>query len=115
MPGGDCYIGPSVFDHVLPTMRVCQEEIFGPVLSIIRAGSLDDAIDSLNSTDFGNMGVIFTSSGHSAHRFKTQAKVGMIDAPEFSRPAILSACRESPFMDFPHYARCGSLTSRATI
>lgn len=78
VPEGGCYIGASVFDRVTPTMRICQEEIFGPVLSIVRTETLDGAIDALNSTDFGNMGVIFTSSGHSARRFKTQAKAGMI-------------------------------------
>lgn len=77
-PDGACYIGPTVFDRVTPGMRICQEEIFGPVLSIVRADTLDAAIGALNGTDYGNMGVIFTASGHSAHRFKTNARAGMI-------------------------------------
>ncbi|USN98371.1 MAG: CoA-acylating methylmalonate-semialdehyde dehydrogenase [Phycisphaeraceae bacterium] len=78
IPQGGCFVGPSVFDHVKPTMRICQEEIFGPVLSVVRCASLEDAIDALNSTDYGNMGVIFTSSGYNARRFKTRARAGMI-------------------------------------
>ncbi len=78
LPGGGCFVGPSVFDHVTPSMRLCREEIFGPVLSILRAGTLDDAIAAINGTEYGNMGVIFTSSGHSARRFKTKARAGMI-------------------------------------
>lgn len=78
LPEGGCFVGPSVFDKVTPGMRICKEEIFGPVLSIVRSATLDDAIEALNGTGYGNMGVIFTSSGHSARRFKTQAKAGMI-------------------------------------
>lgn len=77
-PGGGCYVGPSVFDRVTPGMRICKEEIFGPVLSIVRSNTLDDAIGAINSTEYGNMGVIFTSSGYSARKFKTQARAGMI-------------------------------------
>jgi len=78
VPQGGNFVGPSIFDHVSPQMRICREEIFGPVLSIVRAASLDDAIASLNSTDYGNMGVIFTQSGYAARKFKTQARAGMI-------------------------------------
>ncbi|RMH13935.1 MAG: CoA-acylating methylmalonate-semialdehyde dehydrogenase [Planctomycetota bacterium] len=78
VPQGGNFVGPSIFDHVSPHMRICREEIFGPVLSIVRAASLDDAIASLNSTDYGNMGVIFTQSGYAARKFKTQARAGMI-------------------------------------
>jgi malonate-semialdehyde dehydrogenase (acetylating)/methylmalonate-semialdehyde dehydrogenase len=59
-------------------MRICDEEIFGPVLSIIREETLDAAIAAVNRSPFGNMGVIFTSSGHSARRFKTHTQVGMV-------------------------------------
>src|SRR5207244_3205391 len=44
------YIGPTLFDHVTPGMKLCQDEIFGPVLSIVRAGSLEEAIENVNSS-----------------------------------------------------------------
>jgi malonate-semialdehyde dehydrogenase (acetylating)/methylmalonate-semialdehyde dehydrogenase len=78
LPSSGCFIGPTVFDNVRPGMRICDEEIFGPVLSIIREETLDAAIAAVNRSPFGNMGVIFTSSGHSARRFKTHTQVGMV-------------------------------------
>jgi malonate-semialdehyde dehydrogenase (acetylating) / methylmalonate-semialdehyde dehydrogenase len=78
MPRQGCFVGPTVFDNVRPGMRICDEEIFGPVLSIIREDTLDAAIAAVNRSPFGNMGVIFTSSGYSARRFKTHTQVGMV-------------------------------------
>ncbi len=78
MPKAGCFVGPTVFDNVRPGMRIFDEEIFGPVLSIVRESTLDAAISTLNRSRYGNMGVIFTSSGYSARRFKTHAQVGMV-------------------------------------
>ena len=59
-------------------MRIADEEIFGPVLSIVREETLDAALATMNRSKYGNMGVIFTSSGYAARRFKTHAQVGMV-------------------------------------
>ncbi len=78
MPEGDCFIGPTIFDRVTSDMAIATDEIFGPVMSIMRASSLDEAIDTANTSPYGNMGVIFTSSGYSARRFKAASRAGMI-------------------------------------
>ncbi len=78
MPKQGCFVGPTVFDNVRPGMRVLEEEIFGPVLSVVRESTLDAAIATLNRSRYGNMGVIFTSSGYNARRFRTHAEVGMV-------------------------------------
>src|SRR6185295_17438782 len=59
------FLGPTIFDHVTPSMTIAKEEIFGPVLSVIRVGSLDEAIDLVNASPYGNATAIFTSSGKS--------------------------------------------------
>ncbi len=78
MPSGGCFVGPTIFDNVRPGMRIVDEEIFGPVLSIVREATLDAALSTMNKSKYGNMGVIFTSSGYSARRFRTHAQVGMV-------------------------------------
>lgn len=78
MPPKGCFVGPTIFDQVRPGMKIVDEEIFGPVLSIVREATLDAALATLNRSRYGNMGVIFTSSGYNARRFKTHAQVGMI-------------------------------------
>ncbi|MEX2217271.1 MAG: CoA-acylating methylmalonate-semialdehyde dehydrogenase [Phycisphaerales bacterium] len=78
LPGRGCFVGPTVFDHVRPGMRIADEEIFGPVLSVMREETLDAALATLNRSRYGNMAVIFTGSGHAARRFKTHAQVGMV-------------------------------------
>src|SRR5215216_1297135 len=71
-------LGPSVVDKVKPEMRVWKEEIFGPVLSVVRTGDLDEAIAIGNECDFGNGAAIFTRSGYAARQFKRQFNAGMI-------------------------------------
>jgi malonate-semialdehyde dehydrogenase (acetylating)/methylmalonate-semialdehyde dehydrogenase len=71
-------IGPSVVDRVQTDMRVWREEIFGPVLSVVRAGGLDEAIAVGDQCDFGNGAAIFTRSGYAAHEFKRRFNAGMI-------------------------------------
>ena len=75
---GGYYLGPTIFDHVTPDMTIAREEIFGPVLSVIRVKSLDDAIDLVNSSRFGNATAIFTSSGKSAREYSSRCEVGMV-------------------------------------
>lgn len=78
IPSGGCFVGPSIFDNVTTGMRISHEEIFGPVMSIMRADTLDDAIGLVNASEYGNMAVIFTGSGHAARKFKTTTTAGMI-------------------------------------
>ncbi len=72
------FLGPTVFDHVAPTMSIAREEIFGPVLSVIRVDTLDAAIDLINSVPFGNTTTIYTSSGKSGRDFASRIEVGMV-------------------------------------
>jgi malonate-semialdehyde dehydrogenase (acetylating)/methylmalonate-semialdehyde dehydrogenase len=71
-------IGPSVLDRVGPAMRVAREEIFGPVLSVIRADDLDAALAIGKACPYGNGASIFTRSGRAAREFKRKANAGMI-------------------------------------
>ncbi|QDV78813.1 CoA-acylating methylmalonate-semialdehyde dehydrogenase [Botrimarina mediterranea] len=76
---GDGFVlGPSVVDHVAPTMRVVKEEIFGPVLSVARVETLEEALAQGDGCEFGNGAVIFTQSGHAAREFKRRFNAGMI-------------------------------------
>ena len=72
------FVGPTIFDHVRPEMTIAREEIFGPVLSVIRVKSLDDAIALVNSSRFGNTTSIFTSDGKSAREYAERIEVGMV-------------------------------------
>ncbi|MDT7579389.1 MAG: malonate-semialdehyde dehydrogenase (acetylating) / methylmalonate-semialdehyde dehydrogenase [Pseudonocardiales bacterium] len=72
------WVGPTVIDQVTPQMDVYKEEIFGPVLSVVRADSVDAAINLINSNPYGNGTAIFTSSGEAARTFQRGVNVGMI-------------------------------------
>ena len=72
------WVGPTVIDEVTPSMDVYTEEIFGPVLSVVRTDTVDAAIDLINSNPYGNGTAIFTSSGEAARRFQRGVNVGMI-------------------------------------
>jgi malonate-semialdehyde dehydrogenase (acetylating)/methylmalonate-semialdehyde dehydrogenase len=76
-PAG-AFLGPTILDDVTPDMEIAQEEVFGPVLTLIRAGSLDEAIDIVNSSRFGNGTSIFTESGASVRRYRHEVEAGMI-------------------------------------
>ncbi|HEY7620355.1 MAG TPA: CoA-acylating methylmalonate-semialdehyde dehydrogenase [Solirubrobacteraceae bacterium] len=78
LPEDGSYVGPTILDGVTPDMAVAQEEIFGPVLSVINVGTLDEAIDVINSSRFGNGVSIFTESGASVRRFRHEVEVGMV-------------------------------------
>ena len=72
------FLGATLFDHVKPSMRIYREEIFGPVLSIVRAPDFDAALSLVNEHEYGNGAAIFTRDGDAARTFSTQVKVGMV-------------------------------------
>ena len=72
------FLGPTIFDDVQPEMTIAREEIFGPVLSVIRVKTLDDAIKLVNTSRFGNATSIFTNSGKAAREYSSRVEVGMI-------------------------------------
>jgi malonate-semialdehyde dehydrogenase (acetylating)/methylmalonate-semialdehyde dehydrogenase len=72
------FVGPTVIDRVRPEMDVYREEIFGPVLSVVRASDVDEAIELINRNPYGNGTAIFTSSGAAARQFQRGVQVGMI-------------------------------------
>ena len=72
------FVGPTVIDQVTPDMDVYREEIFGPVLSVVRMDDVDAAIALINANPYGNGTAIFTSSGEAARRFQRGVRVGMI-------------------------------------
>ncbi|MCC7177347.1 MAG: CoA-acylating methylmalonate-semialdehyde dehydrogenase [Acidobacteria bacterium] len=72
------FLGPTIFDHVTEDMSIYRDEIFGPVLSVVRVASLDEAIGLLNRNVYGNGCAIFTGSGAFARRFEEYVEVGMV-------------------------------------
>ena len=72
------YVGPTVIDYVTPEMSVATEEIFGPVISIIRTGTVDEAIKIENANPYGNAASVFTQSGGMARYIMEHASAGMI-------------------------------------
>ena len=76
--GGGFWVGPTVIDRVEPGMSVYDDEIFGPVLAVVRSASLDEAIALINRNSYANGAAIFTGSGYEARRFQREVEVGMI-------------------------------------
>jgi malonate-semialdehyde dehydrogenase (acetylating) / methylmalonate-semialdehyde dehydrogenase len=76
--GEGFFVGPTLFDRVSPEMTIYRDEIFGPVLGVVRVDSLDDAVELINENSFANGTAIFTSSGEAARRFQREVQVGMI-------------------------------------
>jgi malonate-semialdehyde dehydrogenase (acetylating)/methylmalonate-semialdehyde dehydrogenase len=76
--GEGYFIGPSLFDHVTTDMSIYTDEIFGPVLSVLRVETYDEAIDIINANPYGNGTAIFTNDGGAARRFENEVEVGMI-------------------------------------
>jgi malonate-semialdehyde dehydrogenase (acetylating)/methylmalonate-semialdehyde dehydrogenase len=72
------WLGPSVLDHVTPEMSCYTDEIFGPVLSVLRAPSYEAAVDLVNSSPYGNGVAVFTNDGGAARRFVSEAEIGMV-------------------------------------
>jgi malonate-semialdehyde dehydrogenase (acetylating)/methylmalonate-semialdehyde dehydrogenase len=72
------FIGPTFFDHVKPSFRSYQEEIFGPVLQMVRADSFEEALRLPSEHPYGNGVAIFTRNGHAAREFAARVNVGMV-------------------------------------
>jgi malonate-semialdehyde dehydrogenase (acetylating) / methylmalonate-semialdehyde dehydrogenase len=72
------WLGPSLLDHVTPSMDAYRDEIFGPVLSVLRARSYEDAVDLVNASPYGNGVAIFTNDGGAARRFVSECQIGMV-------------------------------------
>jgi malonate-semialdehyde dehydrogenase (acetylating)/methylmalonate-semialdehyde dehydrogenase len=72
------WLGPTLLDNVTPEMSVYTDEIFGPVLSVVRVDTYDDALELINNNPYGNGTAIFTNDGGAARRFQNEVEVGMI-------------------------------------
>jgi malonate-semialdehyde dehydrogenase (acetylating)/methylmalonate-semialdehyde dehydrogenase len=72
------WLGPTLFDQVRPSMSIYTDEIFGPVLSVVRVASYDEALELVNANPYGNGTAIFTNDGGAARRFQNEVEVGMI-------------------------------------
>jgi len=76
--GNGYFVGPTIFDNVTTDMTIAKEEIFGPVLSVIRVNTVDEAIDMVNRCPFGNTTSIFTQDGAAARKYAHRIEVGMV-------------------------------------
>ena len=76
--GEGFFVGPTIFDHVKPDSRIAKEEIFGPVLSVVRVKTLKEAIDLISNSEYGNAASIFTRSGGAAREFTQNVSAGMV-------------------------------------
>lgn len=106
------YVGPTVIDNVTPDMAVAQEEIFGPVISIMRASSLDEALDIENKNKYGNAAAVFTQNGSLARYVMERASAGMIGVnvgvPVPREPFSFGGWNESKF-------GVGDITGKSSI
>lgn len=75
---GGFFVGPTIVDRVTPSMEVYRDEIFGPVLAVVRVKTAEEAIELVNANPYGNGTALFTSSGEAARTFHRGVKVGMI-------------------------------------
>ena len=114
VPGkeGGFYVGPTIIDYVTIDMSVAREEIFGPVISIIRAKDLDEAIEIENGSEYGNAASVFTQSGGIAKQVMERASAGMIGVnigvPVPREPFSFGGWNESKF-------GVGDITGRSSI
>jgi malonate-semialdehyde dehydrogenase (acetylating)/methylmalonate-semialdehyde dehydrogenase len=106
------YVGPTVIDNVTPDMSVAREEIFGPVISIMHAGSLDEALDIENKNKYGNAAAVFTQNGSLARYVMEKASAGMIGVnvgvPVPREPFSFGGWNESKF-------GVGDITGKSSI
>ncbi|WP_299433403.1 CoA-acylating methylmalonate-semialdehyde dehydrogenase [uncultured Aquimarina sp.] len=109
---GGYYVGPTIIDHVTTDMSVAREEIFGPVISIVRAKDLDEAIEIENGSNYGNAAAVFTQSGGLAKQVMERASAGMIGVnigvPVPREPFSFGGWNESKF-------GVGDITGRSSI
>lgn len=106
------YVGPTVIDHVRPEMKIAQEEVFGPVLSIMRANDVDEALKIENANPYGNAASVFTQSGGVARYVAEHASAGMvgvnIGVPVPREPFSFGGWNESKF-------GAGDITGKSSI
>jgi malonate-semialdehyde dehydrogenase (acetylating)/methylmalonate-semialdehyde dehydrogenase len=106
------YVGPTIIDHVRPDMRIAQEEVFGPVLVIVRAKDLDSALAIENASPYGNAASVFTESGGTARYVMEHASAGMVGVnvgvPVPREPFSFGGWNESRF-------GVGDITGRGSI
>lgn len=76
--GPGCFVGPTIFENVTPDMRLAQEEIFGPVLSVMHVANLDEAIGLIEQSPYGNAASIFTNDGGAARTFRYRVPTGNV-------------------------------------
>ncbi|MFL5127946.1 MAG: aldehyde dehydrogenase family protein, partial [Microvirga sp.] len=76
--GDGFFLGPTLFDHVTPEMSIYTDEIFGPVLSVVRVPTYQAALELVNANRYGNGTAIFTNDGGAARRFQNEVEVGMV-------------------------------------
>ena len=76
--GNGYFVGPTLFDHVTTDMTIYKEEIFGPVLSVLRVDTYEEGLDLINANPYGNGTAIFTNDGGAARRFENEVEVGMV-------------------------------------
>ncbi len=114
VPGreGGFWVGPTILDHVRPDMKVAQEEVFGPVLAIVRAPNLDQALAIENASPYGNAAAVFTESGGLARYVTDRASAGMVGVnvgvPVPREPFSFGGWNESKF-------GVGDITGRGSI
>ncbi len=106
------YVGPTVIDHVTPEMKIAKEEVFGPVLAILRASTVDEAVRIENSSVYGNAASVFTQSGGLANYVAERASAGMIGVnigvPVPREPFSFGGWNESKFGS-------GDITGKSSI
>ena len=116
VPGHEAgfFLGPTIFDAVTPDMTIYTDEIFGPVLVVLRVETLDEAIDVVNRNPYGNGTAIFTNSGGAAEKFEEQVEVGMVgvNVPDSRAERVLFVRREAVAVRRP--ARTEPKASRFT-
>ena len=114
VPGreGGFWVGPTILDHVRPDMKVAQEEVFGPVLAIVRAHDIDQALRIENASPYGNAAAVFTESGGLARYVTDRASAGMVGVnvgvPVPREPFSFGGWNESKF-------GAGDITGRGSI
>jgi len=106
------YVGPTVIDYVKPDMKIAKEEVFGPVLSIMRSETIDEALEIENNSPYGNAASVFTQSGGASKYVAEKANAGMIGVnigvPVPREPFSFGGWNESKF-------GVGDITGKSSI
>jgi malonate-semialdehyde dehydrogenase (acetylating)/methylmalonate-semialdehyde dehydrogenase len=87
------FVGPTIFTNVTPCMQIAREEIFGPVLSVIKIGCIDSALDAIRKHKLGNGACIFTQNTYYTEKFISEADVGMVGVN-------VGICAPHPYLPF---------------